>query len=81
MEPVGSLPRSKEPATCLSPKPHHSGPRLQIYFFNIHFNNILPRTPMCSKRSLSLRFSDQTHISASIFIIRCRLTSPAGRWY
>jgi len=38
MEPEGSLPHSKELATCPYPEPDQSSPRTPTHFLKIHFN-------------------------------------------
>jgi hypothetical protein len=56
MEPEVSLPRSQQPATCPYPQPDQPNHVLPSYFFQIHFNIILPLMPRSSKWSLSFRF-------------------------
>ena len=46
MELEGSLPHSKQPATCSYPEPDRSSPSpLNQHFFKIHFNIVLPWYP------------------------------------
>jgi len=75
MEPGGSLPHSQVPATCPYPEPHRSSPCTHTPLLKIHFNNILPSKPGCSKWSLSLRFPHQNPVYISSLPIRA--TCPA----
>ena len=56
MEPEGSLPNSKEPATLPFVEPDQSSPYPQSKFLETCFNIILLSTPRSSKCFLSLRF-------------------------
>jgi hypothetical protein len=49
MEHEGSLPCSQQPVKCPYPKPDEFNPHLQPYFRQIHFNIILPSTPVSSE--------------------------------
>jgi len=55
MEFEGSLPHSKEMATCTYHKPDQSSSCPLIHFLKTHFNRIFPSTPTSSKWSHSLR--------------------------
>jgi hypothetical protein len=46
MEPKGSLPCSQQPSNGPHPEPDESNPTFQPYFSKIHFNAILPSTPV-----------------------------------
>ena len=71
MQPQGSLPHSREPATCPYPEPDQSSLCTPlIHFLKIHFNVTFPSMPGSSKRSLSLRLPHQNPISISHFPLR-----------
>jgi len=65
MEPEGSLPHLKVPATCPYPEPARSSPCYTSHFPKIHLNIILPYMPGSPKWSLSLRFPHQYPVYAS----------------
>jgi hypothetical protein len=75
MEPEGSLPHSKVPATCLYPEPAQSSPYPTSYFLKIRLNIILPFTSRSTQLSLSLMFSHQNPVHTSPYPIRT--TCPA----
>jgi hypothetical protein len=58
MEVEGLLPHFWHPATLPYPEPHQPSPH-PTDLFKIHFNIILPSTPMSSKWSRSFAFSHQ----------------------
>jgi hypothetical protein len=65
METEGSLPHSKDPATCHYPEPDRSNSCL--LFSEIHFNIILPCTPTSFKGYPSLRFLHQNPVYAPLW--------------
>ena len=65
MEPEGSLPHSREPATCPYPESHQSTPCLLSHFLKIYVNFFLPSTPRSSRWSLSPRFPKQSPVWTS----------------
>ena len=60
MEHEGSLPHSKQPATCPYPEPDRSSTYTPSHFSKIHFNIILLSMPGSFKWSPSLRFPHKT---------------------
>jgi hypothetical protein len=65
-EPKCSLPHTQVPTSCIYPAPARSSPYPHIPFLEIHLTIILPSTPASPKWTLSLRFSHQNHVHASL---------------
>ena len=64
MEPKGSLPRSKQPATCHYPE--YLVYVFPSYFFKVQFITVLPSTLGSSKWSLSYKFPHQNLVCISL---------------
>jgi len=76
MKAEGSLPHSRQPATCPCSETDQSSPHNSpSHVLKIHVNIILSSMPGSSKWSLSLRFPHQNCLCASHFLIR--VTFPA----
>jgi len=60
MEPKGSLPHSRQPASCPSSEPDQSGQCPTSNFFKIHFNITLPPIPGSSSGFSPLGFPTKT---------------------
>jgi hypothetical protein len=75
MEPEGSLPYSREPATCPHSEPDQSSPCSQSFVLKIHLNIIFQSMPGSSKWSLSLKSLHQNPVYTSILLVRA--TFPA----
>jgi hypothetical protein len=74
MEPVGSLPHSRAPATCSFPEPDQFSLCHRIQIFMIHFNIILPSMPSSSACSPS------GHLTKTLYaplLSHIRATCPA----
>ena len=76
MEPEGSLPHSKLPATCLYPEPARSN-KCPHVFLKKHLNIILSSTPGFSKWSLSLKFPHQNPVYTSTLSHTRYMPSPS----
>jgi hypothetical protein len=67
MEPEGSLPHSRVPATCPYPEPARSSPYPTSHSLKIYLNIILPSTPGSPRWSLSLRFPHQNSVLSVVY--------------
>lgn len=65
----------KNLSRLLQPRLIHSSPVRTSYFFEIHFNNILPSTPRSSRQSLPISFF--FNALYTFLITRVRVTYPA----
>ena len=76
MEPEGSIPHSRVPATCPYPEPARSSPYPKSYFLKIHLTIILPSMPGSPKWSFSLRFPHWNPVCLSPLPNTCYMPRP-----